>query len=367
MSNIEWTEETWNPVVGCSKVSEGCRNCYAMPMAKRLASMAAADLARGLNPGRKDAYARVVKYKDGVPLPQWNGHVECVADALTIPLGWKKPRTVFVNSMGDLFHEDVPFDFIDRVFAVMALCPQHTFQVLTKRPERMAEYLACGGARRGIHVYNAAAEIIICDWSKMPGDMASTRSSGGSWWPLPNVWLGTSCEDQAAADQRIPHLLRCPAAVRFLSCEPLLNGIELGFPQGCRGCNHPGNIMPVWNSNGRCSRCDGTRQERETEIHWVIVGGESGGGARPCDIDWIRDIVGQCRGAGVACFVKQLGAMAVMPRRTCAIECGCGLHYGFRDPKGGDPAEWPGDLRVREMPGTQRTDGTHGERVRADR
>jgi len=141
MSKIEWTEQTWNPVVGCTKVSEGCRNCYAMTMAQRLAAMADADAEKGKPPApRKQVYTRVVQYREGHPLPQWNNKVVCVEEALDVPLKRKKPTTYFVNSMSDLFHEAVPFDFIDKVFAVMALCPQHTMQCLTKRPERMAEY-----------------------------------------------------------------------------------------------------------------------------------------------------------------------------------------------------------------------------------
>lgn len=284
MSNIEWTEETWNPVVGCSKVSEGCRNCYAMPMAKRLASMAAADLARGLNPGRKDAYARVVKYKDGVPLPQWNGHVECVADALTIPLGWKKPRTVFVNSMGDLFHEDVPFDFIDRVFAVMALCPQHTFQVLTKHPDRMQQWFGewvtrLSGSWGPAHPSYVCAYEMCRELMKRDGSFAheqywreyGTKADVASW-PLPNVWMGVTVEDRKYGVPRIARLRATPAAKRFLSAEPLLEDLGTIDLSG---------------------------------IDLVIAGAESGRRARPLNEDWVRSLRDQCAAQGVAFFYKQ--------------------------------------------------------------
>ena len=179
-SKIEWTDATWNPITGCSVVSAGCKHCYAMRLS-------------------------------GTRLRHQ-------------PMRWKKPRRICVCTHGDLFHESVPGEWIDRVFAVMALAPQHLFQVRTKRPKRMLEWFA-GGARPNIGVYNAAVDILkhgggTVDWTRMPRDMARTRSSGGAWWPLPNVWLGVSVENQAAADERIPPLLKTPAAVRFISYEP---------------------------------------------------------------------------------------------------------------------------------------------------
>jgi protein gp37 len=245
--------------------------------------------------------------------------------------------------MSDLFHEAVSDLFIARVFTTMALASRHTFQVLTKRPERMLKWFT-GGARPNIGVYNAAADILDGDWSRAPGDMASTRSSGGTWWPLPNVWLGVSVEDQRAADERIPLLLDTPAAVRFLSCEPLLGPVRICG--GCPGCGS--GDCGVLHSGG---------------IGWVIVGGESGPNARPCDVAWIRSIVEQCKAAGVPVFVKQMGGNAASatkadhlgrsregaPMGSAAI-ASSPLRMWLDDPKGGDPAEWPDDLRVREFP-----------------
>lgn len=349
-SNIEWTEATWNPVVGCTRVSAGCDHCYAVQMTHRLEKMGQAKYA-GLT----------VLNKQGDR--HFNGRVRCVEEALEAPLKWRKPRRIFVNSMSDLFHRDVPFEFIDRVLAVMALCPQHTFQILTKRPERMAEYLAMPWAEDGGRWLRAVGPL--------PGEclhmpMLDIRS------PLPNVWIGTSCEDQAAADERIPHLLRCPAAVRFISAEPLLGPIDLeqavtrGCPNGGK-CDIDGStghrVIPDSTEGGMfiecaCSRFGG--------IDWVIVGGESGGGARACSVEWIRSIVQQCGAAGVACFVKQLGALVReeiphddgLPARAIKLarQHGIGslvtevIEGRLRDPKGGDPSEWPEDLRVREWP-----------------
>ena len=232
MSNIEWTDETWNPVTGCTPVSPGCLNCYAAGMARRLEAMGRPEYV-GLTVHRKVAPKRfpneevedlVVGGRCAVgSRVVFSGKVNCLEDRLAEPLHWRKPRRVFVNSMSDLFHEAVPFEFIDRVFALMALCPQHTFQVLTKRPERMAEYL------REFYREGGRLEGMMGEW-EMDHDPWHGRLSVdddlyrrlGEIDSLTNVWLGTSVEDQARADERIPHLLRIPAAVRFVSFEPLL-------------------------------------------------------------------------------------------------------------------------------------------------
>ncbi|MEO1279569.1 MAG: DUF5131 family protein, partial [Planctomycetota bacterium] len=271
-----------------------------------------------------------------------------VEEVLDRPLRWKKPGRVFVNSMADLFHPEVPFDFIDRVFAVMALTPQHQYQVLTKRPERMAEYL-----RYAVEMDNFQHELDRLTL-EVEGETFAYLQVADGGWPLSNVWLGTSVEDQAAADERIGHLLRCPAAVRFLSCEPLLGAVDLA------------DWLP-WGEH-----------DEATKIDWVIAGGESGPGARPCDLAWLRSIVDQCAGARVPCFVKQLGARPVranfqgrmvpvhgedcwscghydlMPCDGGGEICGrCGrANDRLRDKQGGDPGEWPEDLRVREWPET---------------
>lgn len=231
-TNISWTNETWNPVTGCSHVSEGCRNCYAEALSLR----------HGWS--KKPWTARNAAE-----------NVKLHPDRLDQPLRWQKPRMVFVNSMSDLFHDLVPFEFIDQVFATMAAAKQHTFQLLTKRPDRMRAH-----------------------------SRARLQQIGT---PLPNVWLGVSCEDQPNADERIPELLQTPAAVRFLSCEPLLGPIKL--PVSLR--NHLGHY-------GRCTdSCVG--------LDWVIAGGESGRDYRVMDIAWARELRDQCHQYGVPFFMKQ--------------------------------------------------------------
>lgn len=315
MSKIEWTDATWNPVVGCSPVSEGCRNCYAAKEAIRL----------GGNPNPKIGalYAGTSEMRGTGSKRRavFTGKVNMVPERLDQPLRWRKPRRVFVNSMSDLFHESVPFEFIDRVFAVMALATQHTFQILTKRPERMAEYLNGDAFGR---------------WCEIARTLDAPHSTRNADYPLPNVWLGTSVEDQAAADERIPHLLRTPAAVRFLSCEPLIGPVDL---------NKGLNLGILFQ--------DGTRWGGSKPIlDWIIVGGESGPGARPCELSWIRSLVEQCQGAGVPVFVKQLGARPMTDRWDFTGREPGSIPVALRDRKGGDPAEWPEDLRVREYPVT---------------
>lgn len=255
------------------------------------------------------------------------------------PLRWRVPR--FAQIMSDLFHEGVPFEFIDRVFAAMALTRRHTYQVLTKRPERMADYL------RGLTTPDGpdpdrwdAARRPLYEAAQKAGDYRRAEQIGVMLayprWPLRNVWLGTSVERQEEADERIPHLLRCPAAVRFLSCEPLLEGVDLagkllgGF---CGTLTNPGESFPIY---------EGTMIPR---IDWIIAGGESGPSARPCNVEWIRSIVGQCKAAGVACFVKQVGSNPEWPPTECWEKSG-----PPKDHKGGNIDEFPPDLRVREFP-----------------
>ncbi len=232
-SSIEWTESTWNPIVGCSKVSDGCAHCYAERMAKRLAAMARAKVAAGERPGRTANYAKVINAKG-----RWNGEVFLDESAVEEPLRWRLPRVIFVNSMSDLFHENVPLDFIRRIFDVMARCPQHTFQVLTKRPHLAAEYSP------------------MLDWAD-------------------NVWMGTSVES-AAVVERVSDLRRTAARIKFLSVEPLLGPIPR---------------LPV------------------AGIDWVIVGGESGPGARPMQAEWVRAIRDRCQARGVPFFFKQWGGV----------------------------------------------------------
>lgn len=311
-SKIEWTEATWNPIVGCSIVSPGCTNCYAMKMAGRLDAMGQPRYAGLTKPSKAGAV--------------WTGEMRLVEDALTIPLRRKKPTTWFVNSMSDLFHESVPDAWIDRVFAVMALCPQHTFQVLTKRPARMRAYLTrpAGGGKQDVRnhlaweVVGATLKMVAPDWTKEPvdGRWRSRAIGACANWPLPNVWLGVSAEDQRRADERVPDLLATPAAVRFVSAEPLLGPIDFeaawhgenALDSECWGeCGWCEKGLPPLHN---CQRHNGDWEKGRSGLDWVIVGGESGPGARPMHPDWARQIRDACASAEVAFHFKQHGAWA---------------------------------------------------------
>lgn len=251
------------------------------------------------------------KYQaDGDPRTSGPGFgVAAHPDALDIPRRWHTPRHVFVDSMSDLFHAGVPDEFIARVFAVMAATPQHTYQLLTKRHGRMRSLI--GDAFSGGTALISAAE--------NAGDTDSARALyEADGWPLPNVWLGVSAEDQRWADVRVPALLDTAAAIRFVSCEPLLGPVDL-TRLATRGGAHLDALAG------------------EGALGWVIVGGESGRGARPFDVEWVRDLIVRCEAAGVPVFVKQLGSMWAQGHEQRG--------------KGGDPAAWPEDLRVRQMPG----------------
>lgn len=280
-TGIQWTEATWNPTVGCTKVTPGCDHCYAETLVNRFAG------SKGF-PERFDTMVLRPHFLD-------------------LPLRWRKPRRVFVNSLSDLFHADVPDEFIAQVFAVMAACPQHTFQLLTKRHGRMRSLLNSG------EFFSAVADHAIeaCGLPGIP-------------WPLPNVWLGVSVEDQARADLRIPALLETPAAVRWVSAEPLLGDVDLRHSH-CPEHDFPGG-MCTWSCPQRFG------------LDWVVVGGESGPGARPLDTGWVSRILEGCDDDVVPVFVKQLGSVWAR-------------EHGAAHRKGGDPAEWPEQLQVRQYPG----------------
>lgn len=304
-SKIEWTDATWNPIVGCSVVSPGCTNCYAMRQAHRIEAMTAELVHHGK--GGAPQYNGTTKIVNGNAV--WTGKIGFASnEVLLAPLRRKKPTTYFVNSMSDLFHESVPDEWIDKVFAVMALTPQHTYQILTKRSARMRQWFS---ADRADSVGLAMLTIV----DRIPHGHRRVP------WPLSNVWLGVSTERQKEADERIPDLLATPAAVRFISAEPLLEQIDLRNHRVCDQCgNTPYKLfsgdplcpqpMPIhdafqcplhwWPSDG----CDGVLK---TGIDWVIVGGESGPGARPMHPDWARSIRDQCAAAGVLFFFKQWG------------------------------------------------------------
>jgi protein gp37 len=278
-SAIQWTDATWNPTTGCTKISPGCAHCYIeRTPAFRIAG-------NTFEHGKTD--------------------LTIFHDRLEQPLHWRKPRRVFVNSLSDLFHEDISDAFIVEVLGVMRAAYWHTFQVLTKRAERMQD------------VVNRIYDL------------------DGGFSLLKNVWLGVSVENQRFADERIPLLLATPAAVRFISAEPLLEDVDL--------------TPHLWGDTLAAPGPSGFR--RGPRLDWVIVGGESGPGARAFDLTWGRSIIAQCREAEVACFVKQLGAHAFEGEPENG---GGGPLYGLRDKKGGDIDEWPDDLRVREFPNLPR-------------
>jgi protein gp37 len=473
-TKIQWTDRTWNPVRGCSLVSAGCANCYAMKQAHRFSGM-----------GRP--YENLTEV--GPKGPRWNGNIMLVPEALEEPLRWKTPARVFVNSMSDIFHEDVPDEFIDKVFAVMALTSQHTYQLLSKRPERMRRYVSDEGrsdsivrevwrirnrqrrtdleasaSRRdatdqgGQRIHQSGrrktvrtsesriqdAERLFAgfnhdrrgqdgdrsspdcvgtpqradsrklndqsqEWnqdgqpsrepgisdlfaepspcpgsfeceSESPQGIASSENKDNGerstrnqetqerWandqgncgeicnekegyigdlqsenveahleWPLPNVWLGVSIENQETADERVPLLLQTPAAVRFISVEPLLGPVDLTMA-----------LEPFHSHDPMLNR-------NQSPIDWIIAGGESGPGARPCDVAWIRAIKEQCQSAGVPVFVKQLGSKPFSEpdriiHRKSTQKLSNGFYRFLTDGKGGDWNEWPEDLKVREFP-----------------
>ncbi|MDR4483880.1 MAG: phage Gp37/Gp68 family protein [Nitrospirales bacterium] len=245
-TKIEWADMVWNPVRGCSLVSAGCENCYAMKQAHRFA-------------GRGKPYEGLTQV--GPHGPRWKGNIRLVPEVLNQPLKIKKPQKIFVNSISDLFHEDVPDEFIEKVFNVMWEAKHHTFQVLTKRPQRMLDFLV------------------------------GSSGCGAGQEPIPNVWLGVSLEDQKTADERIPLLLQTPAAVRWISAEPLLGPIDVDFDE-----------MDI------ALEPDGAGTTAiQGKIDWVVVGGESGPKARPMHPDWVRSIRDQCQSAGVPFVDQQWG------------------------------------------------------------
>lgn len=276
-SKIEWTEATWNPVTGCTPVSDGCTNCYAARRARRFEW--------------QERYAGLVT-GDG----KWNGRVRYDERVLGEPLRWRKPRMVFVVSMGDLFHSAVPFEFIDKVWEVMALCPQHTFQVLTKRPRRMREYV--NAVQCGDRPIGRRSDCVYAPVTAASGCAAQLENHDGR---LPNVWLGTSIENQTV-EARVDELLACPSAVRFVSAEPLLGPLVLR------------RRLMSYHDSGEDLDSDEERNKwgcpvSLSALDWVIVGGESGPKARPCNGVWVQSLRDQCVEAGVPFFFKGWGGV----------------------------------------------------------
>lgn len=303
-TRIEWVQNpdgtqglSWNPVTGCTPISEGCQNCYAKRMANRFR-------------GR-------FGYPEDKPF-----QVTLHPEKLNQPLRWKKPKRIFVCSMGDLFHEDIPFEFISAIFGVMAATPQHNYIVLTKRPAKMKEFFEW--------LFSKAANYPARDRRTVPYDderinilvmEALNRYKIGvdvmRKWPLNNVWLGVTTENQARADERIPVLLQIPADVRFVSVEPMLEPVNLSKWIYCYVCANNGeHFNPVYGKIEECPVCDGDRPI----LDWVICGGETGPGARPMHPDWVRNLRDLCQAAGVPFFFKHWGEWKAAHRQSDVVD-----------------------------------------------
>lgn len=307
-TGISWCTSTWNPIRGCSRVSRGCEHCYAENFAHRFSG-----------PG--------LPYEGLTRNGRWTGEVLLVDEKLDQPLRWRQPRTIFANSMSDLFHEHVLDEWIGQIFAVMALSPQHRFIVLTKRPERMREYVS---HFRGWQLLADLAALLRSGGRESRAVWAGISRLRGepvARWPIPNVTLGVSAADQKTLDERVPLLLRTPAARRIVSLEPLLGPVDLDTRR----------LFPPDSAFAPPPKLDG-----------VIVGGESGPHARPCNVEWIRSVVRQCDEAGVAVHVKQLGSHSIYQAQGEIGERLGPLKVRLRDRSGADPSEWPEDLRRRD-------------------
>jgi protein gp37 len=370
---IAWTDQTWNPIRGCSRVSTGCVNCYAEGVAARFSGP-------GL-PYEGLAFRKLKVHQDGTEWlsSRWTGEVRMVPEHLADPLRRKRPRRIFVNSMSDLFHEKLSNEQIDQVFGVMWACrwlgrgdnvyPGHVFQVLTKRAARMREYMA------------APEHELRERWARAAVNHGGGNDPDGLFEsivfasePHPRIWLGVSAENQETADERIPELLVTPAAVRWVSAEPLLGPVDVRRFLGIARDRY----------EAETAAANGGLMGPGPWLDWIVVGGESGRKARQFDVRWAATIVEQCRAAGTPVFVKQMGANVIVPNdgrlAPCAFEDGeangwpaarpDGKPYeiehdinGFReeyqgapvrirlqDSHGGDMREWPRGLRIREFP-----------------
>ncbi len=308
-TSIEWTDASWPVVTGCTHISPGCDRCYSA----RLTST---------------RLRHLPEYAGLASNGRFNGTVRCLPDRLDWPLKWRKPKRIFVSDMADLFHDQVPDEYLVRVFDVMLNARRHTFQVLTKRHARMRSFVT---------------RYLSGEFAAEPLDRAPLAATVDR--PPANVWLGVSAEDQKWADIRIPALLDTPAAIRFVSAEPLLGPIDLSSWIGADHGASPGDL-PAPGGRGKAGGDRGglrsgvpddlSDSTRRSSISWLIAGGESGSGARPCELSWLRSLHDQCASAGVPYFLKQLGSVA-------GREWDAG-------PKGGDWDKWPEDLRVREFP-----------------
>lgn len=347
MSKIELTDKTWNPIIGYSKISDGCKNCYAEKMACRQRHMNYYDFINAIDENTScftdsqyyGPYARVIGLSKDSKKWEWNNKTAFIKSALKKPLKWKKSRKVFVCSMGDIFHESVPFEWIDQVMAVIALCPQHTFQILTKRPERMKVYfdskpfsdVACHESRIANHFLNYRKGVIPA-WCDVV-------------WPFPNLWLGVTAENQAMADKRIPILLDIPAAVRFVSVEPMLGEINFDICWFGEYDHRPTyefyqTLQPEYGKESICIK---------EGLDWVIVGCESGPKRRECKLEWVESIIEQCQDLDVSVFVKQL---ALRRDKCCrdVTELSGLWDESDRFTVSKNMQEWPKHLQIRQFP-----------------
>jgi protein gp37 len=316
---INWADRVWNPFLGCKRVSPGCDGCYAIPLVHM----------HSFNPNEKVAAANAGLTKRTASGTDWTGQVNLLPDRLMQPLTARAPQKWFVNSQSDVFHEGVPREFLVRVFAVMAAAHWHVFQVATKRHARMRALLS--DPKFAVEVREAHARLA------RPGSPPFT-------WPLPNLWLGISAEDRKWWGIRVSALLDTPAAIRWVSAEPLLEELCLDMcdwtPPGEEG--FPGVHNPLtgewWPAAGDPGEEYEGRRTDLPKVDWVVIGGESGGRARPCDLAWIRSMRDQCQHAGTALWIKQAGTAAA---RQLGITG-----------KGDDIGDLPADLRIRAFPET---------------
>lgn len=375
---IEWADWSSNPlryrtadgrvVWACEKISAGCQHCYAEALSHRYGGI------RRAGEWNAATMATLTPFLDDAELRRML-HDKRISG-----------KRVFLGDMTDIFGAWVADELLDRLFAVFALRPDVTWQVLTKRAERMRAYFAAGQFR-DVRVADAAKHLhtLPRPFALPSEEVFDGRrvARGEPWmlkhWPLPNVWLGVSAENQEQADARIPHLLRTPATVRFVSAEPLLGPVDLGEyldeTEDVRCCGNDG-----------CEYCDGTGTTVRSLMHWVIAGGESGMKARHCHTSWVRWLVEQCAARGTACFVKQMGTCVIERNDRLASDRpaadpddwpepsegwddsndgnlirlddgyqGAPVRVLLQDRKGGDPSEWPLALRVREFPGEVRS------------
>lgn len=320
-TGIQWTDATWNPLRGCTRVSKGCENCYAEKVAYRFSG-----------PGQP--YEGLIAI--GKKGPRWNGVIKLVPEKLIDPLRWTRPRMVFVNSMSDLFHENISNEYIAAVFGVMAEAKTHTFQILTKRPKRAKEFFdwlttkayAESCAVDGFYPYTQY-EVGIClaEAAKLTG-RSKLFPKDFPIWPLPNVWLGISAENQETANKRVPLLMECPANIHWVSYEPALGPVDFS-----EWIDNSGYDSLLRTFTGR--------KATPPSLDWIVVGGESGSGSRPFDWKWAQHVVDTTSASSTAVFVKQLGSKPVL--KDSGIS-------SLKSYKGGEISEWPKGLQVREYP-----------------